>query len=741
MSMVFETEIIHEKQKAIVISKKNYSFLDGLKARLQKASVEYFFSSRAPNNLKIFDYCFLINEGLNADIIKKYPEKKIIFILLSQKGKVPHDFKYRNAKVVSVQGTHLEESDIDKILWFAFSKTSEDFLKLAPKSLAKPGFEATRKFDWKRFTTRKFIFLTIISLVFIYHTLFVVPLLISAAATWSSYNRLKKEDIARSENSLQTAGFYLKLTKRLYSLPRPTFRLLGFALFVDNAVDLLERGQTVMVEVVSLTKNGKQLASLLFAKNKTATVKSDVALRLTLANRSLDVISENLAVMAENLPARFRLVDAIELLTKSEKILDYFQTIVSSPIQKKYLIFFANNRELRPGGGFLGSFGILRMADYTIEGLEVYDVYDADGQLTVKVDPPQPIAEFLNQPYWFLRDSNFSPDFLENYERALFFLEKEMNLSGFDGSILITTSAIENILSPFGDLHVSDYKETVNAQNFYLKTQFQVERDFFPGSTQKRNFLSSLINQIFINLDRVSFADLGSMIKKSLDEKQIVAYVEDKGVQSFLDSTFWSGRVIEPKCNIQENCIIDFVFPYDANLGANKANYFVNKNLYLKTSVDADGKISHVLSIQYKNSSPSLVFPTGLYRNYFQVLLPKDSFVESVTKNGVLVEDIDQADDVYKRVGFFFEVAPKETVEIKINYSLSRYVSSQKEIYQFIIQKQIGAPNSDFVLELKPASNIQVLNQNFSPIVKGREIVYNTSLSTDKIFLIELVKQ
>jgi len=160
--MVFETEIIHEKQKAIVISKKNYSFLDGLKARLQKASVEYFFSSRAPNNLKIFDYCFLINERLNADIIKKYPEKKIIFILLSQKGKVPHDFKYRNAKVVSVQGTHLEESDIDKILWFAFSKTSEDFLKLAPKSLAKPGFEATRKFDWKRFTTRKFIFLTII---------------------------------------------------------------------------------------------------------------------------------------------------------------------------------------------------------------------------------------------------------------------------------------------------------------------------------------------------------------------------------------------------------------------------------------------------------------------------------------------------------------------------------------------------------------------------------------------------
>ena len=741
MYMVFETEIIHEKQKAIIVSRQNHSFLDLLKARLQKASVEYFFSSRTPNSFKIFDYIFFINERLAADRIKKYPEKKFIFILLNQKDRRHHDYKIPNVKVVSVDCQHLEEADIDKLLWFAFSETGEDFMKLSPRSFSKPNPHSALGFDWRKFATRKFLFLAALFVIFVYHTLFVLPFLISAAETWVSYNRLKKEDFVRAEDSLQTAGFYLKLTKKLYTLPRSTFRLLGFALYPDNAIDLVGRSQTVMSEVVSLTKNGKQLATLLFLKNKTSVEKSDAALRLTLANRSLSVIEENLAVMAENLPSRFRLTDIGELLSQSQKIFDYLQRNVSSPTQKKFLLFFANNRELRPGGGFIGSFGILKMGDYSIDKLEIYDVYDADGQLTVKVDPPQPIAQFLNQPYWFLRDSNFSPDFLENYQRALFFLEKEMGLADFDGSILITTSAIENILAPFGDLYVPDYKETVNSQNFYLKTQIEVEQDFFPGSTQKRNFLSSLMNQIFINLDRVSLHDLGIKIKKSLDEKQIVAYSKEEGFQSFLDSTFWSGRVIEPKCNIQENCIIDYIFPYDANLGANKANYFVSKNMYLKTAIDNDGKISHVLSIQYKNSSPSLIFPTGLYRNYFQVLLPTDSLVESVTKNGVLIEEVDQADDAYKKVGFFFEVKPLETVEIKINYFLGKRVSSQKEIYQFIIQKQIGAANSDFVLELSPASNIQVLNQNFSPIVKDREIVYNTSLSTDKIFLIELVKQ
>ncbi len=199
--------------------------------------------------------------------------------------------------------------------------------------------------------------------------------------------------------------------------------------------------------------------------------------------------------------------------------------------------------------------------------------------------------------------------------------------------------------------------------------------------------------------------------------------------------------VIEPKCTLSQDCIIDYLFPYDANVGSNKANYFINRSLYLKTNIDNEGQISHLLSIQYKNNSPALVFPTGLFRNYFQVLLPRDATVKEVTKNGVKVDEVDQKDDKYKTVGFFFEIEPTETAEIKISYSLNQKVVNERQIYQFVVQKQIGAPNSDFVLEFTTGNNIYVLNQNFSPVVKGREIIYNTNLSTDKIFLIELMKQ
>jgi len=62
------------------------------------------------------------------------------------------------------------------------------------------------------------------------------------------------------------------------------------------------------------------------------------------------------------------------------------------------------------------------------------------------------------------------------------------------------------------------------------------------------------------------------------------------------------------------------------------------------------------------------------------------------------------------------------------------------KLYQLVVQKQIGSSNSDLVLQFSLAKNITLTNHNFSPIVKDSEIVYNTSLSTDKIFLMELNK-
>ena len=463
---------------------------------------------------------------------------------------------------------------------------------------------------------------------------------------------------------------------------------------------------------------------------------------------NLSDIQEELNIIAQKIPIKNsffdqikkQLIEQADNIQKGQKIINYFQKTISQEKMNKYVIFFANNMELRPGGGFLGSFGVFEIGNYSIGDIKVYDIYDADGQLTVHLDPPKPIAEYLSVPHWFFRDSNFSPDFFTNYQKALFFLEKEMKMTDFAGGILLTTTAVENILYAFNDLYLPDFKEYINAKNFYLKTQFYVEKKFFPGSIQKKTFLSSLVRQIKNNINTVDVKNLFFQIKKSLDEKQMVVFFEDQNFQSLFDSNFWSGRVIEPKCTLSTDCITDYIFPYDANLGANKANFFINRFVNLKIKIDSQGQISHLLSLQYKNDSPAEIFPTGYYRNYFQILLPKNSTLNLVTKDGVQVENIDQIDDQYKQIGFLFELAPGKTTDIKISYQLNEPIKTGRNIYQLVFQKQTGAKNSDLILEFELNNSISILNQNFSPIVKDNQIIYNTNLLTDKIFFIELTK-
>lgn len=749
--MKLKTEIVDEKQKAIIVAKSDFHFISLLKTHLKKFSIDYYFSSLDPKSFKTFDYIFIINSSISLAKIHENSNKRFIFIFFNKK--VPtlllHS-RLKNIKIIETNNDSLDEKDIDKILWFSFSKTNEKYLRLnylikkqASTLIHKPSL-------LKPYITKNNLIIGLIISIIGFHLLFIPFSLISSYHIYQSFLSIKKESVEKTANSLSKASSLNNIAKQLYSLTRPTYQLIGISVLLDNFIDINTHSINAIKETQIILVNSKKIQELIFTKNKSSQEKDDLKLRFSQLNSSLEKIIEDITAVNQKLDLPFKSIKSIkqnllevsDLLTKSKKLLNFFESVIGKENPSKYLIFFANNMELRPGGGFIGSFAVIEVKDYEVGELKVYDVYDADGQLTAHIDPPKAIAKYLGVPHWFLRDSNFSPDFYDNYQKALFFLEKELKMTDFDGSLLLTTTAVENILTAFDEIYIPDYNESINAKNFYLKTQLHVEKDFFPGSTQKQVFLSKVVQQLIINFDSVSSAKLLLALKKSLDEKQITIYFNDKEIQALFDTSFWSGRVIEPKCLTgSNNCLIDYIFPYDANIGANKANFFVNRSMYLKTTTDSLGKISHQLTIRYENSSPSEIFPTGYYRNYFQILIPNNSILKTITKDGVMIEDYDQKDDQFKLIGFYFEVPPKKIVEIKINYQLGDTIKKGKQIYQMIFQKQIGAGNSDLILDYRFNKNISLINQNFSPLVKDDTIIYNTNLSTDKIFFIELLNQ
>ena len=747
--MKLHTEIVEEKQSALIVSKKNHSFITLLKNELKRVSIDYFSSPIIPKAVKMFRYIFIVNETVAIEKIIDNKNTIFIHIFFGKKNNLINKKTFpKNVKIIKVNGERLEKNEIDQILWFALSKSDETILNLNTSQLIKKkiSFVPDISLNYKKFITAKnLIFLTIFSIIFI-HIAFIPFLLLSYFFNYKSYLSVKNNSPQKIYNNSKIN----QLPKNLYSIVRPTYLLFGVAILPDNLIDINEKSFIIIKQTQALTSDFKGLEEIFFQQNKTKEQKNILTLRIEKIKKNLSDIKEELNIIAQKIPfknnffdkIKKQLIEQADNIQKAKKVIEYFQKTISQEKISKYVIFFANNMELRPGGGFLGSFGVIEIGNYNVGDIKIYDIYDADGQLTVHLDPPKPIAEYLSVPHWFFRDSNFSPDFFTNYQKALFFLEKEMKMTDFSGGILLTTTAIENILYAFKDLYLPDFNEYINAKNFYIKTQLNVEKKFFPGSIQKKTFLSSIVRQIRNNFDTVDIKNLLFQVKKSLDEKQMTVFFEDQNFQSLFDSNFWSGRIISPKCSLSTDCITDYIFPYDANLGANKANFFINRFVNLKIKVDAQGKISHILSLQYKNDSPSEIFPTGYYRNYFQVLLPLNSTLTQITKDGVQVEKIDQIDDPqYKLVGFFFELAPGKIGDIKISYQLNEPIKKGTNIYQLVIQKQIGAKNSDLILEFELNKNISILNQNFSPIVKDNQIIYNTYLLTDKIFFIELAKE
>src|SRR5258708_20983577 len=76
-----------------------------------------------------------------------------------------------------------------------------------------------------------------------------------------------------------------------------------------------------------------------------------------------------------------------------------------------YLVLFQNNMELRPTGGFIGSFGLFTFVKGRLIDDSIFFVYSTYGQLKGHVEPPSSIKNYFGEANCVLRDSYWGPGF------------------------------------------------------------------------------------------------------------------------------------------------------------------------------------------------------------------------------------------------------------------------------------------------------------------------------------------
>lgn len=381
---------------------------------------------------------------------------------------------------------------------------------------------------------------------------------------------------------------------------------------------------------------------------------------------------------------------------KTEK--GILSTVLGFENPRTYLILFLNNTEMRPGGGFIGAYGLLKVDKgipylLKVEGTEILDNF---GKKDFESVAPSPITKYLKVSRWFFRDSNWSPDFSISAQKSIDLFLKQGGLVGaekIDAVIGFTPTVIEEILKIHGPIKIND--EEFNAQNFTEKLEYEVEYGYSKRGlefSERKNMLRDLAYGLLTELRFDVFKNWQKyydLLQRVLKEKQLIAYATNSDEQALLFQKDWAGAM-KPTAQ-------DYLLWADANLGALKTDAALDRELTYTIAPDDSGKFIANVKMKFIHKG-KFDWRTSRYLDYARVFVPIGS--QLIKVNGSMEKEksikpgtVDQGIENGRQwFGTFIAIEPGRIGELSFDYYLPESVMTEIKNgnYELTIQKQIG---------------------------------------------------
>lgn len=429
----------------------------------------------------------------------------------------------------------------------------------------------------------------------------------------------------------------------------------------------------------------------------------------------------------------------------TEKDINLLQKILGVEKTQTYLVLFLNNTELRPGGGFIGAYAVIKAKDgvpkiLKVEGTEIIDNLAPRDFIS---EPPAPLKEYLKVDRWFFRDSNWSPDFSLSAVNALDLYKKERGLEAenITGVIAFTPTVVEEILKIHGPIKINN--EEYSTTNFTEKLEYEVEYNFANKGidySQRKQALYDLSHKLFLSLGAdllVHWQNYYRLAERMFMEKQLLVYSLDKDLQAVAQSKGWSGEI--------RGYVGDYLLWADANLGALKTDFSIARNLTYQIRKDANGKYIATAKMKYLHQG-KFDWRTTRYRTYARVFVPVGA--ELLKTTGAMKTDkskeegrVDSGLEKDKQwFGAFISIEPGTTGELSFSYYLPSSISAliEKKEYKLLAQKQVGSNNTLLTLDMDFATNIvSVAPAEDTKNLGDQKYNYITNFNADKEFFLK----
>ncbi len=390
------------------------------------------------------------------------------------------------------------------------------------------------------------------------------------------------------------------------------------------------------------------------------------------------------------------------------------QTALGFGGPQTYLLVFLNNTELRPGGGFIGAYGVVTVDRAVphilkIEGTEILDNLAPQNFPSI---PPKPMKDYLRVERWNFRDSNWSPDFVLSSQKSLDLYVKEQGIAAKDikGIIGFTPTLVENILKLTGPITVDG--EVFDSSNFTEKLEYEVEYGYAENGKdfdERKKILSDL-GPVLIDRLKITavthLSDYLALLEKMVAEKQLMAYSLDPSIQAALDKRGITGRMAETEG--------DYILWADANLASLKTDVVMKRHLNYTVMATSTNRVMATASMVY-NHTGVINWRTSRYQTYARIFVPEGSKllnVTSVSSRGITMTTSTADTGVENGRTWFgapLLVEPKSTAELRFQYLLPAAIGSMvgNGTYTLYAQKQLGTIDTGLTLTGYFGRNVQ----------------------------------
>lgn len=447
--------------------------------------------------------------------------------------------------------------------------------------------------------------------------------------------------------------------------------------------------------------------------------------------------------------------------------------------RRQYLLLAQNEDELRATGGFISGVGLLIVEDGDIlelnfQDASTFDTANLQANSALYSFPPKPLYELMKLDYFLLRDANYWPDFPYSAQTAVDLYQKVAPETQIDGVIAIDQEFMSLLVAATGPVTIPETGQQITAQNTVesFRSAFNIQE----GQTVREwlgnrkaflsTFATAILTKVQSNFGSVDPVVFIKNIHAALADRHLQLYFVAPQEMATLDALDWDGRLQNPPGQ-------DFLLVLDTNMGFNKSNMHITRNIAYDVALDAAGTAIADLTVSYNyanipgepapceqgisyGNAPSYEeIANRCYFNYLRVYAPAGAVLHEATPHFIAADALvsglpwnSPAETTHEFADFttfsnFMMVPRGETLATNFTYQLPATVirgENGRTTYQLWLRQQAGTLGDavSVMLTLPPGSSVTQAESSQDARIsqQGNQVEFLLNLQRDTLLTV-----